>query len=295
MCGPSTYPLRFYRSVTSRTVNANDGTGGHTWYYHLTNNPPSVSTTVTDPAGNDSVHGFGALAQCTFYEGGQTDYQGPASAGNILRMINTTYSFSQDENAPLDGYTHANNVLPIEVDTYLATGGGTYQEKVVKKTYDGGFLYAGAWGNGTASYGNVVTEKDYDYGNTTTPLRTINTQYMTPSNGNYLAANLLDLPSYVQVQDGSGTQVAYTTYGYDSPTIGGGPNGVYRGNQTSVNRWLNTTGTYLTSSKAYNATGTVASSTDPGGHPTSYTYDSTGTYVIQTNFPDTNSPSLAPT
>jgi len=96
----------------------------------------------------------------------------------------------------------------------------------------------------------------------------------------------------VQVLDANSNQIAYTTYGYDANGLSGGPYGAYRGDQTSVNRWLNSTGQYLTSSKAYNGTGTVASSTDPGGHITSYTYDSSGTYVTQTNFPDTSSPNL---
>jgi YD repeat-containing protein len=38
--------------VTSRTVDANDGTGGHTWNYGLS----SGATVVTSPDGNDTVH-----------------------------------------------------------------------------------------------------------------------------------------------------------------------------------------------------------------------------------------------
>ena len=287
MCGATGYPERYYRSVTSRAVNANDGAGGHTWTYNLTNAPP-VSATVTDPAGNYSVHSFSALAQCTFYETNETDY---SSSGSILRWTNTAYSYSSDENSPSGAGNQANNVLEIEKDTYLATSGGGSQERIVKKTYDTGFTYVGVWGNGTVSYGNVLTEKDYDYGGTL--LRTTNTQYVTPGNATYLGNNLLDLPTSVTTLDGNGNQVAYTSYGYDATSLSGGPYGQYRGNQTSVSHWLNTPAGTLTSSKTYNGTGTVASSTDPSGHVTSYTYDSTGTYVIQTNFPDTNSPNLA--
>ena len=46
-------------------------------------------------------------------------------------------------------------------------------------------------------------------------LRTTGTSYLALNNSTYLANNLLSLPASVQIKNGSGTQVAYTTYGYD--------------------------------------------------------------------------------
>ena len=74
----------------------------------------------------------------------------------------------------------------------------------------------------------------------------------------------------MQVTDGGGVQRAYITYGYDETPS---PSGVH-GNQTSVHKWLNTTGGYLTNTSVYNANGTVASTTDPKLYTTSYGYSS---------------------
>ena len=315
MCGSSSYPHRFYRALTSRTLNANDGTGSHTWNYQLTggsiwpNNPPSLTATVTDPAGNDTVHGFTALGQCSFYETGETEYQGSASGGNVLRTTSTTYSYSSDPNAPQDGYTHVNNVLAIETDVSTTTSAGN-QVKVVKKTYDSGFTYTGPVGGGTAQYGNVVNEKEYDYGTTNTNgplLRTTVTQYMALVNSTYQGYNLLDLPSSVQVLDANSNQVSYTAYSYDSGQLGSttftqhgpSPYGSYRGNETAVARWLSgstvsqkpcsvfVSNGNLVSSKAFFDTGEVQTGTDPCNYQTGYTYSSTyqGAYLTTVTNP----------
>ena len=66
--------------------------------------------------------------------------------------------------------------------------------------------------------------------------------------------------------------VACTAYGYDeSPS----PSGAH-GNQTSVNRWLNTTGTSLKSATVFNSDGTINSTTDPNLNTTTYAYVSPG-------------------
>ncbi len=47
-----------------------------------------------------------------------------------------------------------------------------------------------------------------------------------------------------------------------------------RESNLSILKWLNTTGTYLTSSSVYNANGTTASTTDPKLNTTTYGYSS---------------------
>jgi RHS repeat-associated protein len=119
-----------------------------------------------------------------------------------------------------------------------------------------------------------------------------------PNASSYLANNLLDLPYTVQVQNGAGTQASLTQYNYDETArISSGvsqqhdsvpPSGNYRGNPTSVHRWLNgsTTATtpcnvsvsngYLVSNNVFYDTGEVQQSTDPCSFPTTYQYS--GTY-----------------
>jgi RHS repeat-associated protein len=125
------------------------------------------------------------------------------------------------------------------------------------------------------TYGKELTRSEYDYANPApgTLLRTTTSAYLALSNSTYLTANLIDLPSSVQIKDGGGTQRAYTTYAYDET---GSPAGAH-GNLTSIHRWLNTTGGYLVTSNVYNSNGLVTSSTDPKTNPTSFGY--TGSYA----------------
>src|SRR5262249_48149427 len=79
------------RWVTSRTVNANDGTGGHTWNYTYTVGASTTgTTTVTGPDGNDTVHMIVApvpVASCNFYDSQVQYYQGSASSGMLLKTV----------------------------------------------------------------------------------------------------------------------------------------------------------------------------------------------------------------
>jgi RHS repeat-associated protein len=280
------------RWVATRTVNANDGSGSHTWTYTY-NNPDLVSgtTTVSDPLGNDVVHTFGFGNQYATYETQAQYYQGSHSSGTLLKTVNTNYSSLNDywqSNAPL-------SVVPTSIGTVWPNG--TSQ---VTKTYDPGFSFTDYLGNTgkPGIYGKVVTEQAYDYPSGSSLLRTTNTSYAwqspNPNYSTYLTNNLVNLPYSVQVKDGGGTQRAYTTYGYDESGLQS--SGVieqkvtgesYPGNQTSVHRWLNgsTTATtncnvsvsngYLVSNKVYYDTGEVQQSKDPCVYPTTYQYSST--------------------
>jgi YD repeat-containing protein len=132
-----------------------------------------------------------------------------------------------------------------------------------------------------------VGRSEYDFGpGTQGPLlRQTNNQYLWQSNANYLSANLLDRLSSTTVLNGSGQQIAASTYAYDENN--GSPQGTFA-NQTSENRWLNTTGTYLTSKKVYNTQGMVTQSIDPLLNTTAFTYDSTGAFLSQVQRPTTS-------
>ncbi|HEY2113515.1 MAG TPA: RHS repeat-associated core domain-containing protein, partial [Candidatus Angelobacter sp.] len=113
----------------------------------------------------------------------------------------------------------------------------------------------------------------------------------------------------ISVLDGPGTTIARTTFGYDETTVvatSGVPQHVAvsaaRGNLTSVNQWLNTNNTFLTSRFTYDDTGNMLTQTDPGGHQIQFSYAdnffdginrNSDAFNTQLTFPDTHSPNLA--
>jgi RHS repeat-associated protein len=259
------------RWVASRSLNANDGTGSHTWTYSYT------TATVTDPLGNYVVHTFSNLGStCTPYE---TETQSYQSGGTILKTVTTNYSYTD-----LEDVSTGNEIVVNVVPTQITTTWGNGQASSVTKGYDSGFSYTGWMGSTglTGIYGRQLSEADFDYSGSL--LRTTKTNYLPLSNSTYLTYNLFDAVSSQQVLDVNGVQRAYTTYSYDGSTpVTSGittqhvtpPNGTYRGNLTSTVHWLNTTGTYLTSTNTYFDTGMIDVAKDPNLNPTTYGYSST--------------------
>ncbi len=237
----------FSRGVQTRTVDANDGAGPHTWSY--------ANGVVTDPAGNDTVHTFTGLGgTCSEYETKTQYYQGSRTNGILLKTFTTDYTFtpnpwdpnliSQSQGGVAGTVT---NVLPIRVTTTLPNG----QTSKVETDYDAGFTYHGpldgiTWNdqtcvnvshgtappncsytdpttnpvtNYTASYGKAVATREYDWGaNAPGPLlRQTLTTYQWQISSAYLTANLLNLPATVKVLDGAGNLCAETDYFYDEP------------------------------------------------------------------------------
>lgn len=237
------------RGVYSRTINSNDGTGGHEWTYNQTigsGTYPPIQTTVVDPLGNQIVHTFSGINSTCHYSETETQYYQGSST--ILKTTTTQY-------------LQAGGDLPSVVTTTWANG------QVSQVQNDWGTDA----GNGL-SYGNATATRYYDYG-TGGPgalLRQTKTAYEYQGSGSYKTNNLVTLPSTVTTYDGSGTQRALTTYSYDQPPS---PSSAC-GNLTAVSRWLNTNGTYLTATNVYNSTGTISSSKDPKGNSTTYGYSS---------------------
>ncbi len=162
-------PQNFFSTVTSRTINANDGTGPHVWSYggSLAGNvPPTLTRTVTDPAGNQEVHTLtgltsGSYPTCRYYETQVQKYQGSSSSGTLLQTVTTNYSWNADPYAQPNPGALAGasvvNVVPITITTAWANG----QTSQVRKGYDSGFTYDSTW---TGLYGKVMSESDFDYG-----------------------------------------------------------------------------------------------------------------------------------
>jgi RHS repeat-associated protein len=285
------------RSVATRTLNPNDGTTpAATWMYAGNNlgypytgwGGPGPKT-VTDPAGNDTVHTFSSI--CTgaqYYETETQTYQGTGSNRTLLKTDSTAYSCAGLE--PYDSTYWLGAVEPSQTTTLWPNG----QENEVAYVYDTslqlndsvfiaqspGYDHPNAarfgtyaqFNNTAVTYGLLLSKVEYDYGSNQpgSPLRTTTTTYQSLNNSAYLNSNLLNLPASVKVVDGGGTQRSYATYAYDeSPS----PSGVH-GNPTSVHRWLNTTGGNLVSTIVYDSSGRVTSSTDPNGNITTNGYSS---------------------
>ena len=291
------------RGVISRSIDANDGTGPHTTTYSNTVINGFLVPVQTDPLGNETLHTFNGQtdSSCSAYEIKTEYYQGTHATGTLLRKVETVYTFlPNNEDVVGDGAGTVINVLPISITTTLDNG----LVSKVEKDYDSN-LHLNFNGAFTESYGNVMEMREFDYGSGApgTLIRKTDYTYKAFDTPSYLSANILDKVSSVTVYNGSGTQISKTTYGYDESALQ--PSGVTvnftstgsgipRGNQTSVKRWLNTTGGTLNTTTSYFDTGMPYQVTDPLSHVTTFAYSSTyaGGYVTQTNLPDTGSPAV---
>ncbi len=279
------------RWVTSRTVDANDGTGPHTWTY--TYSLPSVI--VTDPLHNDTVHTFTGYGNCTMYETETDYYQGSHNGGTLLKKVVTAYN--ADTTSPNVNPKGAANVVPTQIDTYYGTS-----HSWVTKSYDAGFQYQDYLGGTTHTglYGQVKTETDHDFGGGST-IRVINYKYQREANSAYAGTdNLINLVNQVQITDGT-NQTALTQYGYDETTavqttgitqhLGTPHDSTHRGNRTSITRWRNLpTAKNLVTHLVNFDTGELKTSTDPLSNVTTYTYDTStlqGSLVTGIQYPTT--------
>jgi RHS repeat-associated protein len=289
-------------SVTSRTVDANDGTGGHQFTYTYANG----KTTVTSPDGNDTVHTISysvvPSSGCEpAYDTQVQYYQGSAAGGTLLKTVATLYQGSQN---PAD--STAINIVPTQTTTTLP--GGQTSRAVV--TYDSGNTFSEWFVNGYVTVpvvlGSILQKDEYDFSNTL--VRSTVNHYLWQDNAAYLTNNLVGLAVSTTLKDGSGNQAAKTTYGYDetAPTPSGivtsslvapPAGGNIRGKRTTTSHLLDTSNSFLSSTATYFDTGMPASSTPPANadglnRTTTYTYSATflGAYVTQTNMPDTQMP-----
>lgn len=267
-------PPYWNRGVQSRAINGNDGQGPHITTYTATvlSGTTTIQTTVQDAAGNQSVHTFpDLLSDCEYYETQARYYQVQNSSQVLLKTVTTQYN------------TSSFPPLPATITTTWPNG----QVSQITKSYD------------SAAYGNVTVLGEYDYGSGAPGalLSQTLTTYQYQTSSTYKTNNLVRLPASITIQDGSGNQKAQTTFGYDESALASSevttqhdsapPAGSARGNQTSVHRWLNTTGTFLTNTNKYFDTGTIQTAADQRGNSTTYAYSSTfaGAYPTTTTNP----------
>ncbi|HXB21392.1 MAG TPA: hypothetical protein VNV88_08425, partial [Candidatus Solibacter sp.] len=277
------------RAVASRTVNDNQGNSS-TWLYNwgAALSDGSMTNVVTDPLGNDTVHVFRAqdgTDGCGFYETRTQHYQGSSSTGRLLQQVDTVYASAMLPSDTGDS-NGLSNVVPTSIRTTVYPSG---KVSLITRSYDTGL------GANAPIFGNVVSEKIYDWGQGAPGalLRETDTTYQWQSNGSYLTAHLLDLPASVVIKDGNGNRVAQTDYVYDETqyltasnisTQHGPTPGPVRGNLTTVKQWLNTSNSFISSHTNWYDTGEAYQTIDPLGNTTTHSYDPAyaGAYSTQT-------------
>lgn len=275
------------RAVATRTVY--DGTHSNEWIYTWGAwSGSTVTNVVTDPLNNDVVHVFtslGGTASCSPYETASKSYSGLSTGGGqLLREVDTTYSYGGVDGDTNSWATQVANVVPTNITT------SEYPSGIVTattKSYDAGY------GTNAPIFGNVTSESVYDWGSGAhgALLKTTATTYNFQINSSYLDGNLPDLPTSIVVSNGAGYKCAETDYTYDNSsyltasnvtTQHGAPLGPVRGNLSSTTRQLSSipcqvgaTWSPVTSYTNMYDTGEVYQSIDPLGHATTYSYSST--------------------
>ena len=274
---PTTTPYTCRAEVTSRTQTVNGV--GSTWSYSSVGGHAPFPT-VTDPLGNQQVHGFSQVkaGNATSYGAVETEvdyYQGSSTSGKLLRKVVTAYTGEPDLNSP--GGAFLVNVRPVSVTTTLDNG-SISQTQTDYET----FTLSGQ----VATRTNPTEIREYDYGNGSPGplLRKTDYTYLHNSNQTYANLNIVDRPTSVIVYNGAGTIVSQTQYEYDNYTAGiqlsgavqhdsaRGASYLTRRNVTAVERWRNTDGSWLTTRNQYDDAGNVLTQTDPRGNATTFSY-----------------------
>ncbi|HET9284165.1 MAG TPA: RHS repeat-associated core domain-containing protein [Candidatus Angelobacter sp.] len=255
---------------TSSYSRSGSGTAWTTTFNDATPGTPNKTTISFQTSSNN------------FYETQRIVYQG--SGPTVLSQIDTCY------NGGVPPCTSAALTLPFSsIDKYLTLGNQQSRTTTIFSTL----------------LGLPTRFNEYDFGvNTPGPLlRSTIIAYAALGN------NIADHPASIIVQDGSGNQKAKTTFAYDETAaitttsvpmhtaITGS-----RGNLTTQSQWLDTTGANLSTIFTYDDTGNVLTSTDPGGHQTTFSYAdnfsdginrNSNAYLTKVTQPATSSPNAA--
>ena len=188
------------RAVNTRSLNANDGTGAHTWTY----NWPGPLVTV--PLGNDTAYTVGGVVgACSFFVLQEKYYQGAYTSNNLLKTV--TRSYSSGIQNPRISYTGEDTAVDV-VESAVTTTWANGKTAQVTLQYDSGntfTFYDYVWETTTnypLIYGSVTQSTGSDYGPNSQPgpvIHKVVSQYLWNSDSTYRDANLLNLPSSTQV------------------------------------------------------------------------------------------------
>ena len=300
--------------VSSRTVDANDGTGGHQWIYNysIPSNGPGTMV-VTSPDGNDTVHFIGdpitGQGGCSNLDNQVQYFQGPHIGGTLLKTATTQYSAGGNN---LAGIGVIANLVSTQT-TVTSRDGHTSR---VINTWDSTNTESPYGTPQKVVFGSLLQKDEYDFSNTL--VRSTLNRYTWQDFSSYKTNNLISLREWSTAYNGAappsttlpvcsstGTPacIGQSKYAYDegslassgvsTPTRVAPPAGEpLRGNLTTASHYLDTAGAFVSSTSTYFDTGMKATSVDPLLHTTSYTYSSTflGAYLTQSNMPDTQMP-----
>ena len=238
-------------------------TGSNDWTYAHTESGTAWTTTVTDPQGNQTDMDFQGI-----YLTEKQVYQGTST------LLKTMYDCYNGATVPCNPTAIT---LPItQQNAVVAWPGGSGLQSKTISSYN--------------SYGMVTEIDQYAYGAGApgSIVRKTLTNYASLGNG------IVNKPSSVTVENGSGSVISETTYQYDQGSVtatSGTPQHVSisgsRGNPTTVS-YLVSGSTFLTQTFTYYDTGNIQTETDVNGAQTSYTYGACGN-----SFPTTISEPLS--
>jgi YD repeat-containing protein len=269
------------RKVTSRTVSANGQTSAWTYTWGTPILQGSWKNVMTDPLGNDTVY------TCSDIHG----LAGYLSDEPNCLITTTQYFAGSSANGTLLKTVQADHDGALQPIRKTVTWNQTNQVSKTETDWDQ-FAVPG-WPPGTISWGNPVEQREYDYG-VGAPgslVRRTHFNYLHLTNSNYSNLNIADRLTSKIVYDGAGNVVAQTQTIYDGSSLvqtstcngtGGAPQHDYcnfgssnliRGNPTQVQRWLNASNTWLSTTNSFDDLGNLRTTTDPGGHTTTYAYD----------------------
>lgn len=250
-------------------INCTDGStlsltrtlsNGDTWQYSRSGSFNSWTTTITDPASNQTVINFakdsGSLNTGIFYETQRKVYQGSSTLlGTTIRCYDGNYASCS---------TAAVSAPITQTDTYHQLANGSASLSELK--YDG--------------FGIATDDKEYDYGVNmgAAPTTTVVRETISPTT---VFAGYFDTYTSIQTVDGAGNTLANTLFYFDQNTptaTSGTPQhqaGVNSGNVTEVKSQVNSS-SWLYKYFSYYDTGNVKTATDVNNAQTSYTYAACG-------------------
>lgn len=292
----------YSRAVTTRTVNANDGTGNRQTTYSYAVVSTVQTTTVVDAAGNQAEHDFVAADTYGFPHADRY-YSGSGGSKTLLKTVASAYTAGV-EDPNFDG-TAQLQVFPTSVTTTF--GAKTSQTTATQDNTGDTWSYTDISFDPPVvttyplTIGSTVQTTASDWGAAPNPgavLKKTVSNYLWTTDPTTKTNNLLNRLSSAIIQDGSSNRVAETDYYYDQTSVASSgvttqhnstPTATKRGNQTTVSRWLTGT-TFLNSTATYFDTGKTQTSTDPGGHATTFAYNVTtlkGAFPTQVTGPTT--------
>ena len=233
-------------------------------------NASAYTTTITDEKNNQTLYHFSVDSQGLYEETHRQVYQGSVSQGTLLEERLDCYNASQQS-------CDAQSITQPITSLWDTDGYNNGSQLLTKNTYD--------------TAGNLTQSHLVSSGGVS-QMTTTNT-YSTPNQTTELMST--------QVVDGNNNPVSYTAYGYDenTPTATSGLSqhttpSSNPGNLTSMHVTIdggtNTAASNtLTTATTYYDTGMPMSTKAVGGFTTTYSYDSTGTFVTGTTLPTPSS------